>query len=183
MFPPTGALANRLTFEDVVRELATSGIEVFVASTENRPRGMTNAWFSANSAKTLINEDSRTLEIPAYTIFLAELVRRAGGGLYFLRESGTLSEVYRRIGATLRTQYILGFYPSAGADAHGWHNLNIAFSESGRTSKRAVGLPSQLLPRRAAIVSRWFVYFAAKLCSHTLPDLHLRGESPPTFQT
>ncbi len=60
MFPPTGALANRLTFEDVVRELATSGIEVFVASTENRPRGMTNAWFSANSAKTLINEDSRT---------------------------------------------------------------------------------------------------------------------------
>lgn len=129
MFPPTGALANRLTFEDVVRELATSGIEVFVASTENRPRGMTNAWFSANSAKTLINEDSRTLGIPAYTIFLAELVRRAGGGLYFLRESGTLSEVYRRIGATLRTQYILGFYPSAGADAHGWHNLNIVFSD------------------------------------------------------
>ncbi len=131
MFPPTGALANRLTFEDVVRELATSGIEVFIASTENRPRGMTNAWFSANSAKTFINEDSRTMGIPAYTIFLAELVRRAGGGLYFLRESGTLSEVYRRIGATLRTQYILGFYPSPGADARGWHNLNITFSDPG----------------------------------------------------
>jgi Ca-activated chloride channel homolog len=129
MFPPTGALANRLTFEDVVRELATSGIEVFVASTENRPPGMTNAWFSAHSAKTLINDDSRTMGIPAYTIFLAELVRRAGGGLYFLRESGTLSEVYRRIGATLRTEYILGFYPSPGADARGWHILSIGFAD------------------------------------------------------
>jgi VWFA-related protein len=129
MFPPTGALANRLTFEDVARELATSGIEVFVASTENRPAGMTNAWFSAHSAKTLINEDSRTMGIPAYTIFLAELVRRAGGGLYFLRESGTLSEVYRRIGATLRTEYVLGFYPSPGADARGWHNLSIGLAD------------------------------------------------------
>jgi Ca-activated chloride channel family protein len=129
MFPPTGALANRLTFEDVVRELATSGIEVFIASTENRPRGMTNAWFSTNSAKTFVNEDSRTMGIPAYTIFLAELVRRAGGGLYFLRESGTLSDVYRRIGATLRTQYIVGFYPSPGADARGWHNLTITLSD------------------------------------------------------
>ena len=129
MFPPTGALANRLTFEDVVRELATSGIEVFIASTENRPPGMTNAWFSAHSAKSLINDDSRTMGIPAYTIFLAELVRRAGGGLYFLRESGTLSEVYRRIGATLRTEYILGFYPSPGADSRGWHILQIAFSD------------------------------------------------------
>jgi VWFA-related protein len=129
MFPPTGALANRLTFEDVVRELATSGVEVFIASTENRPPGMTNAWFSAHDAKTLINEDSRTMGIPAYTIFLAELVRRAGGGLYFLRESGTLSEVYRRIGAALHTEYTLGFYPSAGADARGWHNLHITFSD------------------------------------------------------
>jgi VWFA-related protein len=130
MFPPTGVAANRLTFEDVVRELATLGIEVFVASTENRPSGMTTAWFSAHSAKTLINEDSRTMGIPAYTIFLAELVRRSGGGLYFLRESGTLGEVYRRIGATLRTEYILGFYPSPGADAPGWHSLSIGFSDS-----------------------------------------------------
>jgi VWFA-related protein len=129
MFPSTGVSANRLTFEDVVRELATSGIEVFVASTENRPPGMTTAWFSAHSAKTLINEDSRTMGIPAYTIFLAELVRRAGGGLYFLRESGTLGEVYRRIGATLSTEYILGFYPSPGADARGWHSLNVGFSD------------------------------------------------------
>jgi Ca-activated chloride channel homolog len=130
MFPPTGALANRLTFEDVVRELATSGIEVFVASTENRPAGMTNAWFSARSAKTFVNDDSRTMGIPAYTIFLAELVRRAGGGLYFLRESGTLSEVYRRIGATLHTEYSLGFYPSPGADTRGWHNLHVTFSDA-----------------------------------------------------
>jgi len=129
MFPPTGVNANRLTFEDVVRQLATSGVEVFVASTENRPPGMTTAWFSAHGAKTLVNEDSRTMGIPAYTIFLAELVRRSGGGLYFLRESGTLTEVYRRIGATLRTEYILGFYPIPGADARGWHSLNIAFAD------------------------------------------------------
>lgn len=143
MFPPTGALANRLTFEDVVRELATSGIEVFVASTENRPKGMTAAWFTAHSGKTLINEDSRTMGIPAYTIFLAELVRRAGGGLYFLRESGTLSEVYRRIGATLHTEYILGFYPSPGADARGWHNLSIGFTDpSARPNARLDCRPS-----------------------------------------
>jgi VWFA-related protein len=130
MFPSTGIAANRLTFEDVVRELSTSGIEVFIASTENRPPGMTTAWFSAHSARTLIKEDSRTMGIPAYTIFLAELVRRAGGGLYFLRESGTLGEVYRRIGATLSTEYIFGFYPSPGSDAPGWHSLSVGFSDS-----------------------------------------------------
>jgi len=130
MFPPTGIAANRLTFEDVVRELSTSGIEVFVASTENRPAGMTTAWFTKNSAKTLINEDSHSMGIPAYTIFLAEFVRRSGGGLYFLRETGTLSEVYRRIGSTLRTEYILGFYPNPGSDSPGWHSLSIGFSES-----------------------------------------------------
>lgn len=129
MFPPTGVTANRLTFEDVVRELATAGVEVFVASTENRPPGMTGAWFTAHGAKTLINEESRTMGIPAYTVFLAELVRRSGGGLYFLRESGTLSEVYHRIGAMLRTEYVLGFYPSPGTDAHGWHGLNIGFTD------------------------------------------------------
>ena len=50
MFPPEGAAANRLTFEDVVRQLSTSGVEVYIASTENRPPIMTNAWFSAHSA-------------------------------------------------------------------------------------------------------------------------------------
>jgi VWFA-related protein len=129
MVPPQGAAANRLTFEDVVRELSTAGVEIFIASTENRPKVMTNAWFAAHSDTTLISEDSRRAEIPAYTIFLAELVRRAGGGLYFLREVGTLSEVYRRIAATLRTEYTLGFYPAGNADHSGWHKAAAEFSQ------------------------------------------------------
>ena len=45
---------------------------------------------------------------------LAELVRRAGGQLFFLREIGTLGDVYRRIAESLGAQYVLGYYPSAG---------------------------------------------------------------------
>jgi VWFA-related protein len=129
MFPPEGAAANRLTFEDVVRQLSTSGVEVYVASTENRPPVMTNAWFAAHGQETLISEDSRRAGIPAYTIFLAELVHRVGGGIYFLREVGTLSEVYRRIAATLRTEYTLGFYPAGNADHSGWHTTAVGFSQ------------------------------------------------------
>lgn len=130
MFPPPSGAANRLTFEDVVRELATTGVEVYIASTENRPAGMTTAWFAAHRDATLISDASRTLGIPAYTIYLAELVRRSGGALYFIREAGTLSEVYRRIAATLRTQYTLGFYPGAGADGRGWHPVAVGFSDT-----------------------------------------------------
>jgi VWFA-related protein len=147
MFPPGGDAANRLTFEDVVRQLSTSGVEVYIASTENRPAIMTNAWFAAHSGATLVSENSRLAGIPAYTIFLAELVRRAGGGLYFLREVGTLSEVYRRIAATLRTEYTLGFYPVGGSDRPGWHSASVGFSnpeshEGARLSCR----PSYYIP-------------------------------------
>jgi len=131
MLPVAGVNANRLTFEDVVRALAGSGIEMFVISTENRPKGMTEAWLAAHSDVTLISEESRKMEIPAYTAFLAELVRRASGTLYFLRETGTLSEVYGRIAATLRTEYMLGFYPSDSVDKSGWHSVTIRFSQSG----------------------------------------------------
>jgi VWFA-related protein len=147
MFPPSGAAANRLTFEDVVRQLSTSGVDVYIASTENRPPVMTNAWFSAHSGSTLISEDSRRAGIPAYTIFLAELVRRAGGGLYFLREVGTLSEVYRRIAATLRTEYTLGFYPAGHADQAGWHNTAVGFSQpEARAGARLTCRPSYYIP-------------------------------------
>lgn len=129
MLPVAGVNANRLTFEDVVRTLAGSGIEMFVISTENRPKGMSEAWLAAHSQVSLISEESRKMEIPAYTAFLAELVRRAGGTLYFLRETGTLSEVYSRIAATLRTEYMLGFYPSPSVDKPGWHSVTIGFSK------------------------------------------------------
>lgn len=131
MGPVAGVNANRLTFEDVVRQLAGSGIEMFVISTENRPKGMGDGWLAAHSKATLISAESRKMEIPAYTAFLAELVRRAGGTLYFLRETGTLSDVYRRIAATLRTEYTLGFYPSATVDKSGWHAVTVGFSQAG----------------------------------------------------
>jgi VWFA-related protein len=131
MVPVAGVNANRLTFEDVVRQLAGSGIEIFVISTENRPKGVTESWLDAHSNATLISTESRKMEIPAYTAFLAELVRRAGGTLYFLRETGTLSDVYRRIAATLRTEYTLGFYPSASVDKSGWHAVTVRLSQAG----------------------------------------------------
>jgi Ca-activated chloride channel family protein len=129
MFPRKDGKANYLTFEDVVRELAITGIEAFVVSTENRPAKVTEAWLAAHSKTTLISDASRLMGIPAYTAFLAEFVRRAGGQLYFLREIGTLSDVYRRIAVALRTQYMLGFYPSASASVRGWHSVAVQFSK------------------------------------------------------
>jgi VWFA-related protein len=130
MFPPKNEKANYLTFEDVVRELATAGIEVFVVSTENRPTEVTSAWLAAHSKTTLISDSSRIMGIPAYTAFLAEFVRRVGGQLYFLREIGTLSDVYRKIAIALRTEYTLGFYPSASAGVRGWHSVTVQFTNS-----------------------------------------------------
>jgi VWFA-related protein len=147
MFPPKNEKANYLTFEDVVRELATVGIEVFVISTENRPKGVTDAWLAAHSKMTLISEASRTMEIPAYTAFLAEFVRRVGGQLYFLREIGSLSDVYRKIAIALRTEYTLGFYPSASASARGWHSVAVQFAApESHASARLDCRPSYYIP-------------------------------------
>jgi len=41
-------------------------------------------------------KNSRREGMPHYTLYLAELARRVGGQLYFLREIGNLSEIYRR---------------------------------------------------------------------------------------
>jgi hypothetical protein len=60
-----------------------------------------------------------------YTLYLAELVRRVGGEIYFLRELGTLGDVYRRIAETLRAQYTLGYYSSAGLSRPGWRALRV----------------------------------------------------------
>jgi VWFA-related protein len=108
----SGALANRLTFEDVARALAAAGVEVYVISTANRPRAMTDLWLAAHERQMLVTPAARELGIPNYTLYLAELVRRAGGQIYFLREAGSLAAAYRRIAGTLRAQYTLGYYPS-----------------------------------------------------------------------
>ena len=121
--------SNQLAFEDVVRELSSLDAEVFEISTENRPKGMTATWLDAHADATLVSRDSRRLEIPAYTLFLAELVRRTGGDLEFLRELGTLSDAYRRVVSIIRAEYSLGFYSDSTGWQPGWHNLKIGFSD------------------------------------------------------
>ena len=96
MQPHPGA-ANALAFDDVARELARSGVELYVISTENRPSAMTDAWLAAHQRASLITSEARKLEMPHYTLYLAEMARQAGGGLYFMRELGGLAEVYHQI--------------------------------------------------------------------------------------
>jgi VWFA-related protein len=130
MRPHPGAQNNRLTFEDVARKLAAEGVELYVISTQNRPKGMTPEWLAAHQDTTLITPNVRDLGMPNYTLFLAEMVRRAGGQIYFLRELGTLGEAYRRIAESLTTQYTLGYYPSKGAGQPGWHSLHVELKNS-----------------------------------------------------
>jgi VWFA-related protein len=123
--PSTGAAAARLAFDDVARELGSDGIALFLVSTENRPRGMTAEWLESHRGEMLVNAETRKQNMPNYTVYLAELARRAGGQLYFLREIGNLSEIYRRIALAIGAQYTLGFYPSAGTARPGWRSLRV----------------------------------------------------------
>ena len=120
--------SNSLAFDDVAKELNADNLQLFVVSTENRPRQMTPVWLRAHDASTLISSESHRLQIPAYTIFLAELVRQVGGSLYFLRESGTLADVYSRIAATLRSECVLGVLMAGEIAQPGWHRISIAFT-------------------------------------------------------
>jgi VWFA-related protein len=123
--PTTGAAGGRLAFDDVARELGADGIALFIVSTENRPRGMTPEWLEAHRSEMLVTAEARKQNMPNYTLYLAELARRAGGQLYFLREIGNLSEIYRRIALAISAQYTLGFYPSAGTARPGWRSLRV----------------------------------------------------------
>jgi VWFA-related protein len=123
--PSTGTAASRLAFDDVARELGSDGIALFIVSTENRPQGMTPEWLEAHRNEMLVNAEVRKQNMPNYTVYLAELARRAGGPLYFLREIGNLSEIYRRIALAIGAQYTLGYYPSAGTARSGWRSLRV----------------------------------------------------------
>ena len=131
--PGPGRAADRLTFDDVVRLLAQQDIQVFAVSTENRPRVMTPEWLAAHENETLVTPDVRALGIPAYTLYLAELVRRVGGQLYFLREADTMADTFRKIAARIRAEYTIGFYPSAGPGEDralpGWHSLRVEIAD------------------------------------------------------
>jgi Ca-activated chloride channel homolog len=125
---PSAATPNRLTFDDVARLLASEDIQVFAVSTENRPKIMTAAWLASHADRTLITPDARESRIPPYTLYLAELVRRAGGQLYFLREAPTLADTFRQIAQKIRAEYTLGYYPLANPTAlasTAWHRLRV----------------------------------------------------------
>ncbi len=121
----SGVKADRLTFEDVARELAAAGVEVYAISTQPRPRPMTEVWLAAHRDAMLLTPAARELGIPHYTLYLAELVRRAGGQIFFLREIGTLGDVYRQIAENLAAQYMLGYYSAAGWAKPGWRSLRV----------------------------------------------------------
>jgi VWFA-related protein len=127
MQPRPGA-ANMLAFTDVARELAFQGIELYVVSTENRPRAMTDAWLTAHRQELLVTPAARKLDMPHYTLYLAELVREVGGNLYFLRELGSLGEIYHRIALTLGAEYVLGYYSTSGSTQPGWRSLDVELS-------------------------------------------------------
>lgn len=137
-----GQPQNRLTFDDVVRALASQDIQVFAVSTQNRPRVMTPEWLAGHADETLISPNAPRLGIPAYTDYLAELVRRAGGQLYFLNESRTVAGTFQQIAEKIRAEYTLGFYPQrpGGASAApGWHALHVEVVDHAgvRASNRA----------------------------------------------
>ncbi|HEV2304596.1 MAG TPA: VWA domain-containing protein [Candidatus Acidoferrales bacterium] len=134
-----GSPQHRATFEDVVRALSAQGIEVYAISTQNRPRVMTPQWLTSHQADSLITPAALTLGIPAYTAFLAELVRRVGGQLYFLNEVGTVAGAYRSIVRRLSAQYTLGYYPAAGRKP-GWHSLSVEVL--GHGAARVVNRPA-----------------------------------------
>lgn len=139
--PRPGQPNNRLTFEDVVRSLAAADIQIFAVSTENHPKVMTPEWFAAQKDASLLVSDAAKSGVPAYTLYLAELVRRSGGQLYFLRDSASLTDIFRRIAQRISSEYTLGFYPAADSASHsGWHRLRVEM----------VGHPSATIVHRAA---------------------------------
>ena len=140
--PRPGNAENRLTFDDVSRILAAQDIQLFAVSTETRPKIMTPDWITTHAGSTLLTPAARTSGIPPYTLYLAELVRRAGGQLYFLRETKTMADTFRQIAAKIRAEYTIGFSPRPGRDAAqvaaqtdaahpGWHSLRIEIEGGG----------------------------------------------------
>ena len=130
--PGSGATAGRLAFDDVARELGADGIALFIVSTENRPRGMTPKWLETHRSQMLVTAEARRENIPNYTLYLAELARRVGGQLYFLREVGNLNEIYRSIALAISAEYTLGYYPSVGTARPGWRSLRVELAEGAK---------------------------------------------------
>ena len=150
MSPAAGA-DKSLTFQDVTRAIAASGIELYVISTEPRPRAMTGEWLSAQREQPFVTPAARRSGIPLYTLYLAELTRQVGGELYFLRELGSLAEIYHGIALKLEAEYTLGYYPAAGVAKPGWRKLKVELRPDERSNAR-VPANSQITHRTAYYV-------------------------------
>ncbi len=132
--PRAGWPRDQLTFDDVARALAADDIEVFAVSTESRPKIMTPTWVESHANQTLVTYAAQGWGIPAYTLYLAELTRRSGGQLYFLREAESLADTFRQIALKIRAEYTLGFSPANNASATphpGWHQLRVEVTGHG----------------------------------------------------
>ncbi len=135
--PRPGGADNRLTFDDVTRELAAKDIQIFAVSTENRPKPLTGKMLAAHRDTTFLIEDARKSGIPAYTLYLAEIVRRSGGEIYFLHEAGTLAAAFGQIAQRVGLEYTLGISPAPGlsdAPHPGWHQLRVETEGLGEAS-------------------------------------------------
>lgn len=147
--PPPGEKFAKLAFDDVTETLAVNGIELFAVSTQNRPKIMTGAWLDDHRNQTLLTEAVRQKGVPAYTLFLAELVRRAGGGLYFIREAESGHDAFARIASNIRSEYTLGFYPSGeNAARPGWHSLRVEVTNAGSGPLHVVNRSAFYVPAR-----------------------------------
>lgn len=122
---PSAGPNSPLAFQDVARAIAASGVELYVISTELRPRTMTADWLSTHQERSLVTPAARNSGIPLYTLYLAELIRETGGELYFLREVGSLAEIYHTIAMKLEAEYTLGYYPASGISTPGWRKLKV----------------------------------------------------------
>ncbi len=145
--PRRGQPGDRLTFDDVASALAEADVQAFVITTQSRPKRMTPEWLAARANRSLVAQDAGEWGVPAYTLYLAELVRRSGGQLYFLREAETLAESYRRIAASIGGEYTLGFEPTpagtstAASHQPVWHALRVEVpGHAGRVIHRAAYL-------------------------------------------
>ncbi len=150
--PRPGQAENRLTFDDVARLLAAEDIQIFAVSTENRPKLMTADWLAAHQGFTLISPDARRQGIPPYTLYLAELVRRAGGQLYFLREAETMADTFRKIAERIRAEYTIGFYPKGDEKGDG---------KGGSTTSRWRSLRVETVDQPGTRVAHRAAYYAA----------------------
>jgi hypothetical protein len=110
---------------------------------------MTEQWLAEHQREPLVAPNSRRSGMPLYSLYLAELVRQAGGDLYFLREMSGLAEVYRRIALALGAEYTLGYYPAGGTGRTGWRELGVELS----SAARGVPAGSRLAHRAAYYVS------------------------------